>query len=181
MKPPGTIRRILSLLLLAWAFGFLWFALFLPQAAVGVRTDGVVVLTGGEGRIPRALDVLRRREARAMLVAGVDREVKPGEFAASYKVEAELMQCCITLGFQSVDTRSNALEAARWIADRKVKSVRLVTTDWHMRRAVFDLAQTAPPGTVIVEDAVASKPRFRTLFLEYHKLLARWLARLIGW
>lgn len=181
LKPPGTIRRVLSLLLLVWAFGFLWFAMFLPRGAENAKTDGIVVLTGGEGRIPRGLAVLRKGDARAMLVAGVDREVKPGEFAAEYKVEPELMTCCVTLGFQSVDTRSNALEAARWIAEHKLRSVRLVTTDWHMRRAAFDLAQRAPAGTVIVEDAVPSRPRFRILFLEYHKLLARWGASVAGW
>ena len=185
MIPPGTFRRILSLLLLVWAFGFLWFALFLPRPihddSKDAATDAVVVLTGGEGRIPRGLAVLRGKHAGKMLVAGVDREVKPAEFAAEYKVEGRLMRCCITLGYQSVDTRSNALEAARWIADEKVTSVRLITTDWHMRRAAFDLAQVAPRGTIIIEDAVTSRPRFRILFLEYHKLLARWAARIIGW
>ena len=181
MKPPGTIRRLLSLMLLVWAFGFLWFAMFLPGPAGDVRADGVVVLTGGEGRIAHGLDVLRRKEARVMLVAGVDREVKPAEFAAGYKVEPELMACCVTLGYESVDTRSNALEAARWIAEQKLRSVRLVTTDWHMRRAAFDLGRSAPEGTVIVEDAIRSSPRFRILFLEYHKLLARWGASLVGW
>lgn len=181
MKPPGTIRRILSLALLIWAFGFLWFALALPGPAGKTASDGIVVLTGGEGRIPHGLDVLRRKEAGVMLVAGVDREVKPGEFAAEYKVEAPLMQCCVTLGFESVDTRSNALEAARWIAARRLRTVRLVTTDWHMRRAAYDLASAAPEGTVIVEDAIPSRPRFRTLFLEYHKLVARRIASLAGW
>lgn len=181
MPPPGTFRRILSTGLLLWAFGFLWFAVFLPRPTADTRTDGVVVLTGGEGRIPRALTVLRQGQARRMLVAGVDREVKPGEFAAEYSIDKRLMACCITLDYKSVDTRSNALETARWISNEKVRSVRLVTSDWHMRRAAFDLAQVAPKGTIIVEDAVTSRPRFRILFLEYHKLLARWSARIIGW
>lgn len=181
MTRHGIFRRLLSMLLLVWAFGFLGFALFLPRPGDGERTDAVVVLTGGEGRIPRGLAILREGKARKMLVAGVDREVKPREFAAEYEVEPRLMACCITLGYQSVDTRSNALEAARWIADANVRTVRLVTTDWHMRRAAFDLARVAPKDTVIVRDAVTSRPRFRILFLEYHKLLARWGARIIGW
>lgn len=181
MIPHGFFRRLLSALILIWAFGFLWFALFLPGPAGRMKTDTVVVLTGGEGRIPHALSVLRRGDAKKVLVAGVDREVKPAEFAAEYRVEKRLMSCCITLGYQSVDTRSNALEAARWIAEEKVTSVRLVTTDWHMRRAAFDLARVAPKGTQIIEDAVVSRPRLKTLFLEYHKLLARWGARITGW
>ena len=115
-----------------------------------------------------------------MLVAGVDREVRPQEFQAGYKVPAALMNCCITLGFESVDTRSNAQEAASWIATNKVKSVRLVTTDWHMRRTAFELGRMLPDNVTIIEDAVPSKPSFKTLFLEYHKLLARLVYSLWG-
>jgi len=179
-KPPGLFRRICSFMLLAWVLGFLWFALTLPQPAGEVRTDGVVALTGAGGRIPRAIDVLRAGQARKMLVAGVDSEVRPGEFAAEYGVSPALLACCLTLGYESVDTRSNALETARWIAAQHVGSVRLVTTDWHMRRAAFDLWLAGPKGLVIIEDAVRSKPSMKTLFLEYNKLLARILAWMVG-
>lgn len=172
------LRRLASLLIVLWALGFAWTAILLPQPAGDERTDGVIVLTGGEGRIPRGLDVLRAGDARLMLVSGVDPEVRPKEFAASYKVERKYMRCCITLGFEAVDTRSNAREAARWIAANDLKSVRLITTDWHMCRAAFELEQVAPAGIVVVEDAVASRPRFGVLFAEYHKLLARRVSQL---
>lgn len=179
-KPPGLFRRLASLALLCWVLGFLWFALFLPQPAGDDRTDGIVVLTGGSGRIPHALQTLRDGTAARLLVAGVDREVRPREFAAEYAVEPRLMACCVTLGYDSVDTRSNALEAARWIATTRVKSIRLVTSDWHMRRAAFDLALAAPPGVVIIRDAVPTHPSLRILFLEYCKLVARLIAWATG-
>ena len=48
MTGKGIFRRLLSLLLLAWALGFIWFAVFLPQPVIEpMRTDGVVALTGG--------------------------------------------------------------------------------------------------------------------------------------
>ncbi|EGD59905.1 hypothetical protein Y88_2345 [Novosphingobium nitrogenifigens DSM 19370] len=180
-KPPGLFRRILSLMVLAWLLGFLWFALFLPRPADHTRTDAVIALTGGSGRIQRGIEVLRADEAKRMLVSGVDSEVKPAEFEAEYGVPASLFACCMTLGYESFDTRSNALEAARWIARYDLRSVRLVTTDWHMRRAAFDLAVAAPKGLVIVEDAVPSHPSMRILFVEYNKFLARMLAWLIDW
>jgi len=168
------------LLLLAWAFGFLWFALALPQPRARATTDGVVVLTGGEGRIARGLVSLRRHWARKMLVSGVDREVRPHEFAIEYGVKPDEMACCVTLGFEAVDTRSNATEAARWIAKRKLRSVRLVTTDWHMRRAAFELRAALPDNVAVVRDAVPSQPSLRVLFLEYHKLLASFVARIVA-
>lgn len=174
------LRRSASLLLIAWALGFVWFAIALPGPAGPTRTDAVVVPTGGGGRIDRGLEVVRQGWAKQMLVSGVDPEVKPREFAVFYRVTPELMACCVTLGFESVDTRSNATESARWIAAKKFHSVRLVTTDWHMRRAAGELAYTAPDGTTVVRDAVASKPSLFILFLEYHKLIASRLARLWG-
>ena len=37
------IRRVLSLVLVLWALGFVWFAMALPQPANGRKTDAIVV------------------------------------------------------------------------------------------------------------------------------------------
>ena len=173
------IRRLISLILLAWLGGFVWFAIALPRPVEGGRSDAVVVLTGGIGRINRGLEALDKGWARRMLVSGVYREVKPGEFQAEYDVSRRTMACCITLGFQSVDTRSNARETADWIAANRFRSVRLVTTDWHMRRAVMELSAQVPGDVTLIRDAVPSQPSLRILFLEYNKLLARAVQRLV--
>lgn len=175
------IRRILSAILLLWAIGFLWFAAALPQPAGDVETDAVIVPTGGAGRIPHGLEVLDQGLAEKMLVTGVDREVKPEEFAAEFEVPDDQMECCVTLGFAAVDTRSNAAETAQWVEDEQVKSLRLVTTDWHMRRAASELDRMLPGDIEVVRDAVPSEPSMGSLFLEYHKLLASKLAGLIDW
>lgn len=175
------IRSILSLVLLVWLIGFVWFAVALPEPHEDGRSDAVVVLTGGGGRIGRGIEALEKGWAKRLLVSGVDREVRPREFEAEHKVPPALMACCVTLGFQSVDTRSNASETARWIADNRFRSVRLVTTDWHMRRAAMELGAALPGDVVLILDAVPSQPSLRILFLEYNKLLARALQRLAGW
>ncbi len=171
------VKRLVSLTLVGWLLGFVWFAALLPQPRDGGKTDAVIVLTGGEGRVARGLEALRKGWAGHLLVSGVDREVRPREFVAAYGIAPEQMACCVTLGFESVDTRSNALEAARWIARNKFRSIRLITTDWHMRRAALELARVSPAGVRVVRDAVASQPSLETLFLEYHKLLARLISR----
>ncbi len=175
------LRRLSSLAVILWALGFVWFAIALPLPAGTERTDVVVVPTGGEGRIDRGLEALRRGWAKKMLISGVDPEVKPSEIAAHYKIEPRLMACCVTLGFESVDTRSNAKEIARWLTGTKARSVRLVTTDWHIRRTAFELGRVAPKGVTVIEDAVPSRPSFWILFLEYHKLLASRVASLWPW
>lgn len=175
------ILRLLSFLLLIWMIGFAWFAIDLPRPAAGdMETDSVVVLTGGAKRIDRALEILTSEQAERLLVSGVDRDVKPAELAAEYDTPNELFECCVDLGFQAVDTRSNALETARWAAQREDKSVRLVTSDWHMRRARLELERAMPPEVEIISDAVSTAPALGTLFKEYNKYLMRRLAALAG-
>ncbi|MFL0357611.1 YdcF family protein [Erythrobacter sp. GH1-10] len=181
MSGAKTFRRAISAVVLVWALGFLWFAVALPQPAdEGLLTEAVVVPTGGEGRISQGLAVLDEGLAERMMVSGVDREVKPAEFAAQFDVDEATLECCITLGFAAVDTRSNAAEIAQWVEDNGVKSLRLVTTDWHMRRAASELSRTLPDDVSVIRDAVPSSPSFPALFLEYHKLLASWTAGLVG-
>ena len=174
------IRRILSFILLAWVLGFAWFALLLPQPAAVTKSDAVVVLTGGANRIDRGLAILEAGKAKRMLISGVDRDVRPVELAVQYRRSMKLFNCCIDLGFQSVDTRSNALETARWAAKHKVKTLRLVTHDWHMRRARFELDRALPSDIIVTSDAVSTKPPLGILFTEYNKYWLRAVAALIG-
>jgi len=167
-------RRTAAFVLLAWIFGFLWFAIWLPGPWQGDgKADAIIVLTGSQGRIEHALSVLEAGKAPRLFVSGVDPEVKPGEFAAEFTVPPRLMACCVELGYQAFDTRSNAIEAAQWVARHKARTVRLVTADWHMRRAALELEREMPAHVVIERDAVPSEPSFGALFLEYHKLLWR--------
>jgi uncharacterized SAM-binding protein YcdF (DUF218 family) len=175
------LRNCAAALFIVWALGFVWFAALLPQPARDVSTDAVIVPTGGPGRIARGLDVLAQGRAGQMLVTGVDPEVTPAEFAAQFAVPQDRMECCITLGFTAVDTRSNASETADWVARNGFTSLRLVTTDWHMRRAAGELARTLPESVSVVRDAVPSEPSLPGLFLEYHKLIASHAASLIDY
>lgn len=174
------IARTLAVAFLLWAFGFLFFATVLPQARIGGVTDAVVVPTGSSGRIDRGLEVLDEGLAKRMFVSGVDPDVTRSEFAVQFKVGRARMQCCVVLGTEAADTRGNGLETAQWAAKDNVKTLRLVTSDWHMRRASFELSQELPENVTILEDAVPSRPTLRILFLEYNKLLASAASRLIG-
>jgi hypothetical protein len=130
------ILRIVSLVALAWALGFALFMLTLGKPLdPGVKTDAIVVPTGGAGRIDRGIAVLSAKSARRMLITGTDPTVRPIELAVQYKTPPRLFRCCIDLGHDAVDTRSNADETAAWVRQRGYKSVRLVTADWHMARA----------------------------------------------
>jgi uncharacterized SAM-binding protein YcdF (DUF218 family) len=127
------ITRLGSLLLLLYALGFVLFAFTLgkPAGADAVATDAAVVLTGGAGRIEHANDVLKDHKAQRLLVAGVDPAVTKPDLVRRIPGSKKWLACCVDLGSESVDTRSNAVEAGRWIARHNYRSLRLITSDWH--------------------------------------------------
>lgn len=167
------IRRFLSLAVIAWSLGFAAFMLVLPGPLEGSTTDAIVVPTGGPGRIARGLDLLRRHQARRLLVTGVGAGVSEQDFAREYGVSPALLACCVDLGREAVDTRSNAGETAQWLTAQRYRSVRLVTSDWHLRRAAMELRAAAGPHVVVLGDGVAGSPRLLILVSEYNKLLLR--------
>jgi uncharacterized SAM-binding protein YcdF (DUF218 family) len=174
------ISRALSFLLLIYLLGYAAFAVLLPRPAGDAQTDAVVVLTGGANRMERGLDLLNRGRAKRMLVSGVARTVRPAELAERYPGHDALFDCCIDLGREAVDTRSNAEEVSRWMAKNKLRSLRVVTTDWHMPRARFELSRRLGGDVDVIGDAVESNPSFRQLFTEYNKYLLRRAAVLVG-
>ncbi len=166
------MSKFFAFLILVWAGGFIWFVVALPQPLDGPQGEAAIVPTGGAGRIDRGLELLNDGAVDAVLISGVDREVRKEEFIEAFDVPKQSVECCITLGYAAVDTRTNATEAADWTVDRGYSSVRLVTTDWHMRRAENELRRVLPDEVEIYQDAVQSEPSLRVLFLEYHKYLA---------
>lgn len=175
------IRRLVSLLGVAMLSGFLWFAVLLPRPApANIRTDAIVVLTGSPGRIEHGVALLRAGAARRLLISGVGRDTRGGDLARAYGIAPALLGCCVDLGRAAIDTRSNAIETSGWVARYRYRSVRLITTDWHMRRARYELAQHLPADVQIVADGVPSQPELRDLLREYGKYLARRAAGLVG-
>ncbi|MGB7408833.1 MAG: YdcF family protein [Pontixanthobacter sp.] len=166
------IRRLIAISIIAWFCGFLWFAVTLPGPLEDGVSEAVIVPTGAAGRIERGMDILDEDRADNVLVTGVDPDVTAEEFAAQFDVPMARMECCVTLGFFAVDTRTNATETKSWLERRQVRSIRLVTSDWHMRRAAHELRRTLPANIDLMQDSVATEPSLRILFVEYHKLLA---------
>ena len=172
--------RILALALIAYAIGFAWFAMTLPGPAGDESTDAIVVLTGGTGRLDRGFDLVQRGLSRRMLISGVAPTVRPRDLIAAYHVDQALFACCIILGREAFDTRSNADEVARWLQRWHSRSIRLVTNDIHMRRARFEIEKRVGADVTIVSDAVPTDSDIRQIFIEYNKYLLGRAAELVG-
>ena len=174
------ISRVLALVLVVWALGFAAFVILLPRPAAPTKTDGIVVPTGAQGRIARGIDLIDKKSAKRMLITGVDRRVKVRELAQAQQVSFRTMACCVDLGREASDTRSNGDETAAWVRRNKYASVRLVTTDWHMPRAQFELERALGDSATVLPDAVRSDASFAVLLREYNKYFFRRIAVLVG-
>lgn len=176
------IARLLGVAAIAWCLGFAAFMVALPRPLEGSTTDAIVVPTGAAGRIDRGLDLLRRHQAKRMLVTGVGPGVSAADLARENSGSPALFACCVDLGAEAVDTRSNAEETAAWVRAHHYTSVRLVTSDWHLPRARMELtAALGHGGVVVLGDGVPSSPRLARLIAEYNKLLLRRVALWTGW
>lgn len=172
------IARAAAIVVLGYLLGFVLFSVTLgkPAPAGAEKWDAAVVLTGGAGRIEHAVDVLQHRRVKRVLVAGVDPAVTKKDIKRRLGRSRRLIDCCVDLGSESVDTRSNAEEAERWLAKHRYRSVLLITSDWHMRRARYEFRKVLGRKYELTTDAVRSEPSFVTLFSEYNKYVLRRLA-----
>ena len=175
------IVRFASFIAVLYVLGFVLFSVTLAKPADdAARTDAIVAITGGGGRIERGAELLGQQRGKRLLIAGADPAVTKTDLVRRLGGRRRLVDCCVDLGSESVDTRSNAEEAKRWLERRDYRSVRLITSDWHMRRAAYEFRRALGSDIEIVEDAVVGEPRFATLFGEYNKYVLRRLSSWLG-
>lgn len=171
------ILRLAGLLALLWLGGLVWFVSTMPGAApVAEKTDAVVVLTGGPGRLARGVEVLRAGSAARLLVSGVDDRVRKADLAEAAATRKSLFSRQVDLGREAIDTRSNAEETVAWAERNGYRSLRLVTSAAHMRRALLELEVVLPASVTIVPDAVPQEPGMASVAREYSKYALRRLA-----
>lgn len=149
---------ILVALALAWLAGLLVFAQSLPDrvASPDARTDAIVVLTGGSLRLETGLGLLAQKKAGKLFVSGVHRGVDVRQLLQMSQRPPEAVECCIALGYDADNTEGNALESAAWVKKENFKSIRLVTSSYHMPRSLAEF-EAAMPGVAIVPHPVFPK------------------------
>lgn len=176
----GAAARALAAVALGWAAGLLWFALTLPAPTpLAVKTDAVVVLTGGKGRLARGLEVLDAGAAPRLLISGVAPASTAAMIAEAAGVPLSRLRDA-DLGYGAIDTRSNAEETASWMRSRNATSLRVVTSSGHMRRALLELSRVLPANVRVVPDAVPHQVGAAGIPFEYSKYLARRTALALG-
>lgn len=171
-------RRILIYGFALWLGGFLWFAANLPKvhSVDSKHVDGIVALTGGEGRIKLALSELRNHKAKRLLISGVHKGTTAAMLAERNDASNSVFECCVDIGYGAGDTIGNGAEAAAWVQVHRFKSLKLVTSRAHMPRAMLEFSDRMPDIEVIPYPVAGSFQPLATV-IEYNKYYLRliWL------
>ncbi len=170
------------LLLLAIAAGFLWFLSSVPVSEIVLngRADGIVVLTGGASQIEDAIELLAKGNGQRLLISGVNPSTSEREITRLKPEHGKIIACCVDLDRTAINTITNATETRRWAKDRGFRSLIVVTSNYHMPRAMAELSHQIPDVSLIAFPVVSDQlkagwsngPTLRLLFIEYVKYMA---------
>jgi uncharacterized SAM-binding protein YcdF (DUF218 family) len=193
----AAIVAMLAVVFVGAGIGFVGFLSQLRGAEIRPdrNADGIVVLTGGSSRVSDAMELLAGGYGKRLLISGVHPTNAASDISRSLPDNSPpdsqtLLSCCVDLDRSAVNTRSNAAETRRWAHDRGFKSLIVVTSNYHMPRAIVELSHAMPDIALIPFAVVGDKWRdepwwtsgttLRLLLSEYAKYVAAearvWLA-----
>src|ERR1700742_5389445 len=180
----AVIVSLLAIAAVATAAGFVGFLWQLRgiEARPQRNADGIVVLTGGSSRVSDAMELLADGYGKRLLISGVHPTNAASDISRSLPDNQSLLGCCVDLDHSAVNTRSNAAETRRWAHERGFKSLIVVTSNYHMPRAIVELSHAMPDIALIPYAVVGDKWRdepwwtsgatLRLLLSEYVKYVA---------
>src|SRR3982075_380738 len=180
----ATMVAMLAIVFVTAAIGFVGFLSKLRGAEMkpASKADGIVVLTGGSSRVSDAMELLAGGYGKRLLISGVHPTNAASDISRSLPDNQSLLSCCVDLDRSAVNTRSNAAETRRWAHERGFKSLIVVTSNYHMPRAIVELSHAMPDIQLIPFAVVGDKWRdepwwtsgatFRLLLSEYVKYVA---------
>jgi uncharacterized SAM-binding protein YcdF (DUF218 family) len=141
--------------------GFAAFVWLLPEQEIALdhSADGIVVLTGGTSRVTDALELLASGRGKRLLITGVNPGTTTGEIARQVVDYNRLLNCCVDLDYSALNTLGNAVQARRWALEHGFHSLIVVTSAYHMPRALAELAHQLPDAALIPFPVVSDRLR----------------------
>jgi uncharacterized SAM-binding protein YcdF (DUF218 family) len=163
-----------------------WRQITVKNPDISEKTDAIVTLTGGSERIRTSLHMIKEGYSDILFISGVNNQVKLAELFAVHGISKEdffSMVNKVELGFEAKNTIENAAEVEDWIKrNSKIKSIRLVTSNYHLRRSVLEINSKLPNIKIIPHPVIPINVRVdkwwkfdssRGLIIsEYNKLIA---------
>lgn len=148
------MRRLiigLFVIVFAWTAGLLGFIAALPEPETdgAPQGAGVVVYTGGGGaRIAAAMSLLSNGAGQRLLISGVHPETSRARLSEMWKGPQSQFDCCVDLDRNALSTEGNAAELSVWARAHKFDTIILVTSEYHMPRAIAETREKMPDATL---------------------------------
>ena len=139
--------------------GYFWFVWQIPTEEVELhgKADGIVVLTGAATRIPDAIELLAADRGKRLLITGVYRKTRARQIAKLSPLYAKYFKCSIDLAHSALNPFGNANQTKRWASEHNFNSLIIVTSNWHMPRAMTELRHQLPETKLISYPVVSEK------------------------
>lgn len=167
-----------------WAIGFVLFLIGINATHPPQKleyTDAIIVLTGGQHRINTGLDLLMLGKADHLFISGVNPNVTIENLVSLWDPNFSYIPCCIALGYAASNTEGNARESSEWARAQNIKTIRLVTSNYHLPRAWLEFNHALPRYKIIAHpisptSVEGDSRHFLKLSLgEYNKTVLTWV------
>lgn len=168
-------------ILVLWTLGLIIFGYSINHFTTdqSTHTDAIVVLTGGRNRIPEAVRLLNLKLSNHLFISGVDKDTSLRNIIHTQKLFPH-PDSVIEIGHNATDTIGNAEETLNWSKTHNISSLRLVTSNYHLSRALIEFKHFMPQTTIVAHPAFSdhiekkwwtSWQTFSLICKEYNKLI----------
>lgn len=178
------MKKLCWLIVLMTAVWFVGFLLFNRQINSFVLdsqtpTEAIIVLTGGRNRIPEATKLYNLGLADKMFISGVNQKSSLRQIENRNAISIKSKDH-VHLGLKARDTIGNAVETNEWLRQNNIKSIRLVTSNYHIPRSLLEFQARNNDLQIIVHPVYSDKVQkkwwkswgsFCLIATEYNKFL----------
>lgn len=142
-------KTIFLSLVIAWFLGLFLFIGEIPRnyEESDKIADAAIVLTGGDKRIEEGVRLFKEKIAKKIFITGVSTKIKDKQEIPFVKQLKK--KDFVEIGTEATSTNGNALEARDWIKKNNIKTIKIITANYHMPRSIVEFKRYNPD--IIIE------------------------------